>query len=316
MKTLYFSFVVFLFSCHYVDAQGLVSSLEPYWAENQLNVNRSSRITRVPFDLEQGILFVEARLNGQEGTFILDTGAPTLIVNGKYSGSGDQAMLTVTEACQAREVTFDRFSWAGMELSGVEALMMDLSHLEKTYQRDLLGVIGYQMFADREILIDTRKKEIFIFHDDQPTTASFGTPLRVIPFSLQHHIPVIRVQVGNSTLKLGFDSGCSINLIEKSAFEALPDFTYEAFSERNLQGFSPRSQRAEVILLDHLRIADLDVGEMEFLVADFSHLKEADVHIQGLLGFPFIQNSAFSINFRRMEITFWETGPSFSGVLR
>ncbi len=277
-----------------VGANGLYDSSEP------------EKFIAVSFDLVQGGILVEAEINGMQGVFLFDTGAPTLIINSARQEGEEASMVSLSESYEAFAIRVECFRWAGIKLKNLEALVLDMSHLETYYERDLMGVIGFRVFADRELLLDPANRQIYVSQvPDQP----FSELVRVeqmIPFSMQGHLPVLEVRWGDSTFRFGFDSGSSGNLIDTEVLRVLPDSGFREVSKRNLHGFSSQPKSVSMVTLSMLEVGPVRDVEMEFLVVDFSQINESGLAIDGLLGLPFAENRLLSLDYSNNRLIFYE----------
>lgn len=263
--------------------------------------------TKVPFETVRGMILVQAEMEGRRGSFILDTGAPSLIVNGdnENTGGGSEEWQGVSGDFNARTVQVGQFIWAGIEKNGIEAIALDISHLEETYQRELLGVIGYQIFSDREILIDAKNMQIIILSSENNQLSRIGQPVATLSFSMQDHLPVIKTKVGATSYLFGFDSGCTANLLDEEAQAGLSGEAYQIIKHQQVQGFDQQIQSVPVLRTAAIEIEGLPSACMDFLVTDLSHLRDSNVKIDGLLGYPFFKNMTFSINYAKRRLSIW-----------
>ncbi|MCB0580149.1 MAG: aspartyl protease family protein [Phaeodactylibacter sp.] len=282
-----------------------------YYAANKeaLQLTKTSNFTIVPYELVRGMILVKAEIEGQSGNFILDTGAPTLIVNGDGIGERSAEWQSVSSDFNASTIRINKFNWAGIEKKGIEAIALDISHLEEAYQRKLLGIIGYQIFAGREILVNANTMQIFIFDGKKNYLSRVSKPITTLPFTMQDHLPVISARVGGQTYQFGFDSGCTANLLDQALLDKLPERAYNMLAQRQLQGFSEEPQDVMVIGTAAIELDNLPAKESEYLVTNLSHLKASDIHISGLLGYPFFKGLTFSINYVTRQLSIWEIHP-------
>ena len=115
-------------------------------------------IKKVDFELDGGIILVEALLNNSTQTFVLDSGAPGLILNnynkGKKKKKKKEQVTGINGTAQAYSVIIENFVWAGISYPKMEAISMDLSHLESITKRKISGLLGYDLIKDFEVFLD------------------------------------------------------------------------------------------------------------------------------------------------------------------
>lgn len=272
-------------------------------------LHRERMYVQMPMELEQGIIFVEATIDGQKGTFILDTGSPALLLNDKIIRRGAKKMLSVASDYPVQAVRIGHFTWAGIQKQGLEALVMDLSHLEKTHKREIVGVIGYPAFSDYSILIDTQNERILIAKSKSDPFEHYARPQYALAFTLRQHLPVLQVRIGQRSYTFGFDSGSSANFIDQSLLEALPADHYRLSGEQEVYGFSSEPQQLPLVHIPAFSLEGPYLPEAAFLVADFSRFAESGLQVDGLLGFPFIEGKIVSLDYREKELIFWVRTP-------
>ena len=92
---------------------------------------------KIPFQKKRGLIFVKALLNGEKKNFILDTGAPSLILNSAYTEEGNlsDSLDAVGGSVSTRKVQVESFDWAGIRQINFETISMDLSHLERENEK-------------------------------------------------------------------------------------------------------------------------------------------------------------------------------------
>ncbi|MCO6477821.1 MAG: aspartyl protease family protein [Phaeodactylibacter sp.] len=274
--------------------------------EEALQLTKAGNFKSTPYEVVKGMILVKAEIEGRYGNFILDTGAPTLIVNGGGTGEQSEEWQSVSSDFNAQAIRVKKFNWAGIEKKGIEAIALDISHLEEVYQRKLLGIIGYEVFAGHEILVNANTMQIIILDGKKNYLNQVGKPVATLPFDMQSHLPVIRAKVGGQDYLFGFDSGCTANLLDQKLMGKLPEKSYDILAQKQLHGFSGEPQDVVVIGTSAIELENLPSKFTEYLVTDLSHLKESDVHISGLLGYPFFRNLTFSINYVSHQLSIWE----------
>ena len=128
-----------------------------------------------------------------------------------------------------------------------------------------------------------------------------------LPFTMNGHIPVVQVKVGNKKVYLGLDSGAEVNLLDHSYYKALKKNYLSDKNKEKVIGLDRREHEVVSAKVKSTEMKKYSLEEMKFLFMDLSGLSEQfDYRMDGLLGFPFFQHYAVSINYKDKKIFLWE----------
>ncbi|MBX2876782.1 MAG: aspartyl protease family protein [Saprospiraceae bacterium] len=263
---------------------------------------------RTPFKHIRGLIFVEVEVNGEEAYFILDSGAPVVVLNTQYfsHGTDDGSAKGVSGSLQRQQIHIDSFRWGNIELSDTDLMGLDLSHLEEELNHPFKGLIGYALLRDFELLIDYEAEELLLFKEGQTAYHKEIQPKSELPFSYQLHIPVLEAEIGGVKYQLGLDTGAEQNLISQPAFEKLPHDAFEVQEKTELRGADKNVTEVQRIIIHKSEFSDHSFGDMPFVSADISHLTAGyGLKISGLVGYPFLSQQLCSIDFVDRKIYFW-----------
>ena len=286
-------------------------------ASNPLPVKKDKPIiVEVPFRLAGNLIIVKGNVDGKEGNFIIDTGAPTLVLNKNklryYSNSTRYNSSGVTGSIPGMyEKGVRRVKLAEAEFPNIDALVMDLSHLEKIRDISILGLIGYQLLKKYEVVFDFENRHLILYRLGKKGRALADSEgLRLAPsdsvsFRLVGHLPCIKGQLDGKKTIFGIDSGAEINLINNELKGAFG----KAFSpDKNIDiyGLGKRKVNAETGILKYFWIEGIKFDEMTAIMANMNHFQPIkDFKLDGLLGHDFLRQRKLSINFRKKKVFFW-----------
>ena len=164
---------------------------------------------------------MEAEVNGRRGAFVLDSGAPSLLLNQReFAPPGSRSTLAVGGpqgvngmVGGASYCAVQRFDWAGISFQNKEIVTLDLANIEKELGVPvLLGVIGQNLLSQYALTLDYRAGRVLL-RKPGPADATDAPPLLRLPFTLRGHLPVIEAMVGGQTFQLGLDCGAQTNLL-------------------------------------------------------------------------------------------------------
>lgn len=261
-----------------------------------------------PFELDGGLIYVKAVLNGEEQDFILDSGAPGLILNSQYlaSESTGQEVGGVSGSTELQNIAIQNFDWNGIAISETTVIGLALSHLERNGRR-IAGLIGFSLISQYEMLIDYETQQLSIFDPDESEYHTTIKPIETLNFALNAHIPVFLTEIEGHSFKFGLDTGAEVNLMDPDSFEKLPANSYETGETTQLSGADNRVTNVTRFSIHETVIESSNFENMEFISSDISHLKEGyQLDIDGLVGFPFLSSRKMSVNFNQGKLYIWE----------
>jgi predicted aspartyl protease len=265
------------------------------------------------FDIVGKLVLVDAEVDGRQGMFIVDSGAPTLVLNSAQIAAHNSAASVTTHgatgAMQAKKVTVGRFVWGTLTMLDVPALSYDLSHLEDATGRELLGLIGYELIEPFEVELDYATATLVLTKLDADGNRAVPREdtqhAQTVAVTMGGHIPFIRASVGGETFTFGIDTGAGSNMLHESALTTL-DGHWEHVSEEKLQGADGHITEVERVRLQGFSVGDVEVESLTFVVdANRPARMHSGIKSDGLLGYPWLQAQRTAMNFRKRELTLW-----------
>ena len=259
--------------------------------------------TIVPFTMIEGMMVVEAFVNEVKGNFIIDTGAPTLVLNevpknNKQNGRG------ISEGLATDEISVRAFSWSSIQKKDLPAFKVDISHLEQVSNTEIAGIIGYDILKDISLLVNYTSQTVQI----SPTNLKPNQqPLATIPFTMQGHLPVIKVKIGKKKLRLALDTASESNILDQKFLKKIAPEQIIAIMEGEMQGVDQKIKAVNIASISGTSVKGRNLADMNYLFTDLSHLKsESNLYIDGLLGYPFFKQGQISINYQEKKLYIWD----------
>ena len=266
----------------------------------------SGDLTYVPFDLVDGKILVNARIEGDYRTFILDTGAPGLVLNRASKGNSKTEAKGITGILEISQETIQNFEWAGINTGETEALILNMSHLEAAAKQDLAGLIGYDVLKNAEVLFDYNRRLILLFKNRKSSWHQDHEPQAIIDFEMVNHLPIIKVKIGKKTVYLGLDSGAETNILDEKFFKRIDKSLIISSKKEKVIGLDKNEKDADVAWISKTLIKGDAYSDMKYLFTDLSAINDTDgIRIDGLLGAPFFQSAVFSINYEKQKLYIW-----------
>ncbi|WP_288447275.1 pepsin/retropepsin-like aspartic protease family protein [uncultured Chryseobacterium sp.] len=266
----------------------------------------------IPFTVHNGIIYVQASLNGKEGTFILDSGAPELILNSdaeniEYDSSyKSEAGGVGGKVKKSGSTHIQSFDWDGITLSEGNVLSVSMAHLTR---KKILGLIGYSVFSEYALTFDY--KNYSIIGQLNPSLAQEkalnGVLLATIPFEMYKHIPVFPMEIDGKTYHMGLDSGAASNVLYEKYVSALKESIIR-FKESDLTGIGGKT-KAKKGHIKTLKVGDVSYKKLGFIFENdmLDNLnRKSTVKIDGLLGYEFLKQYITTVDFKAREIRIYK----------
>ncbi len=268
--------------------------------------------TVVPFLLVGNSIIVEASVNGQSGHFLLDTGSPYLILNGRHfegvSHRGEQWNLLDIhgQTCPMAYFVVRDFRIGDMKLRQRDAYVTDLSGLEAAKGCNLAGIIGYSALRQVEIVLDFENLLLWLVPLDKKGRRKVHLHqfVAVDSFRLRmsEHISYIVVEFNGKRLRLGIDSGSEVNMINRQVLRRRPGH-FTVTGHILIRGINHEVMPCGTGIMESIAFEQGTQANLDVTIADMSAINqclETDLH--GLLGVPFLMQGQVAINFRRKKL--------------
>lgn len=268
---------------------------------------QSDNFKKIPFRLVNNMVIVEARMNGESGSFILDTGFPQSVVNPQQVNG-----LVRVPAQQQRSVfsgipvSVDQFEWAGMERQDMKAVAMNISHLESTANQEIMGIIGAEILRQSEVMFDFRNQVVLLYDRKDTWLHEQLKPQFSLPFDLEQGLPVLQAEIGGKTYRLGLDIGGRYNLMREHLLPQLPREVVGRVTQQKLLDFANMPDYFDKAPVSGMAIEDRSFDPTTFVFATLKKGISSD--IDGILGLEFLARYRFAINYHKKTIYFWPHG--------
>jgi len=298
--------ILFLFIGQLAYTQNFVSFLSVDAESKEKEAISTIKTSIIPFTVVEGMILVEATMNQQKGNYIIDTGAPTLVLNEIPTQQGQIAGQGISQGIVTDEVMVEHFNWSGIAKENVNAFKVDISHLEAVSGETIAGIIGYDILKEVELFVDYAAQTVQVQPVKNTSTPS-QQPLAVIPFTMQAHLPVIKVKVGKKKLRLALDTASETNILDDRFLKKLDANLLTEHRVGEIQGVDQEIKQVQLANIQSTIVKDLPFDNMAYLFTDLSHLKsQSGLYIDGLLGYPFLKQGKMSINYEERKIYVWE----------
>lgn len=256
------------------------------------------------FNFTRNLIFFEARVNGKQGNFILDTGAPTLLLNNRGNTTGHPAPvgLAAGGTVSLENQRVESFEMGGHSLGKRWALAMDLRSMEDRTGQTIDGFVGHEILRRGELRINFPNRKFRLLKSTRRPKYEGRTPVTVLRFEFIDHLPVITLRIGKQKLRFAIDTGAGANLVDKR----FHDVFVPTGDEMNIQGLDGGNEDYDMVRIPELRLAGDKVEETRFVAMDLSHLQSpGQPPIAGILGSVFLADRVVGIDYRRRKINLW-----------
>lgn len=262
-----------------------------------------------PFDLRGGLIFMTANMSGQVDSFVLDTGAPTLLLNRKvHIDSSDAIATDITGDLALQNVVIPNFKIGNVNAERVNAYWLDLSHIESSKQHKVAGMIGYEQVKDHELFLDYQRKEMLLLNTERSIYPERIEPVGYIPFTMQKHFIVITAKVGGQKMRFGIDTGAEVNLLSKKAYDKLTaTVKFEEEDSIKIRGVKEKALNTQQIIIQQTIVRRKNYTDMPYVVMDMEQMNSIyGIQLDGILGYPFLASQKFSINYADKMMYIWK----------
>jgi predicted aspartyl protease len=303
----------------YGNAQQKTSAGNPFDRDPIVTTDSADFI--LPFSRAGNLILIKAKADAIEGSFILDTGAPGLILNMTYfrdyplteNYAGEEGGGITGSVSGYGHTLVKKLSFGAVHYFKVEADRINLGHIENSKGIRIFGLLGVQLFRQFEIIIDYENNEIHLHHITKKDGKNYQHRLlndtstySVLPIDLLDNKILTYGKVGNKKLTFLVDTGAESNVIDSRLSENVLDNV--AITRRMvLNGAGNKKVDALYGDMSNLRIGVRAITSMPVLVTNLEKMCFAyDRCLDGMLGFDFLSMHKIGFNFVKRKMYIWK----------
>ena len=277
-------------------------------------VQINSYTIRIPFRWLGRLPVVQAGVDTVYGNFVFDTGAERLLLNQQYYSGGkkiyDKDQYGVTGKKQeVRSRKVDSLLWENLLITDLEAHILDLSHIEEKRNTKVVGILGYDVFKDYEILLDFPFKQIVLTKLDDSGNrldpeAFTDVPFDTLDFRLAKHGILLEASVDNHKLWMNLDTGAEINMIDRKVNKRVLK-NFKILKRVQLSGAGSKQIEVLAGTLAYVQCGKQKNTAMRTLLTNLDEISQIfGTRVDGVLGFEFLRPRRTVINYKKKQLYF------------
>jgi hypothetical protein len=273
----------------------------------------------IPFTRAGNLILVKGKADTTEGNFILDTGAPYLVLNltyfrnyGTVVSNEEQAGITGIGPLVAKTVV-NKFSLGTFHYTRVNADVTNLGNIENSKGVKILGLLGVALFKQFEMVIDYEQRVIYLHRIDKKEAASYQSEMlqdtstySIVDIETADNRIVTRTTMAGKKLRLMIDCGAESNLLDSR----LPNKIFENVSITGrviLLGSSNEKIEALAGDMKNMQIGNSNISSLPVLITNLDKTCiSAESCIDGILGFDFLSLHKIGFNFVKRKMYIWK----------
>ena len=266
----------------------------------------------IPLKRAGRLFLIEANIDGQTGNLILDTGANGLVLNStyfrNYIKSGGNASTGITGGIDiVEQIAVNKIEFAELTYKNVRADLVNLGHIENHRGVKILGLIGFSMMRNLEIIIDPRNSELKLIRIDKKgervnKRLSDFKPDYSQKIEGNTNILFVKGKIAGKTLNFCFDTAAETNAISSDSNKSIMS-TLTITRRSTLKGAG--SARSEVLFgrMNEFTIGEKALVEMETIITNMDAISESfGTKADGILGYSFLEQGTYCINFVKKQL--------------
>ena len=274
----------------------------------------------LPFNRVGNLIVVKAKADTTEGNFILDTGAPGLVLNLTYFRNypitvhhdGEQTSIGGSTAgiqkTSVKELSFGTFQYFKME-----ADLANLGQIENAKGIKVLGLLGVELFKQCEMIIDFEKSLIYLHRIGRKEASSYQHEIlkdtslyRVLPIDITDNRIITTTELEGKKLKLIIDCASESNILDSR----LPNKIFENITiSRRVKLAGPGNKTVDALSgnLKAMKIGSLDISNLPVTITNLEYTCFSyGSCVDGVLGFDFLSLHKIGFNFVKRKMYIWK----------
>lgn len=262
----------------------------------------------IPIKRAANLILIEAEVDGQKGNFILDFGAPYLVLNQTYFRDfrNDYTARVGSATGQgsfAKRKVADQLTFHGLDYVEVDADVTPLGHIEDSRGVKILGLLGVNLFLEFEVELDVQRDVMYLYRLDEDgerlEEKRPETPLLTeVDLEVENNVIFLWGTVAGKQLLFNLDTAAETVVLTNT----IPGKVKRTLKIENRTYM--KGANGQTVPVFQGRMPSLDIGDQTFrnmrvIMTNLSSMREAyGRNISGMLGYDFLSQGIVSINLK------------------
>jgi predicted aspartyl protease len=259
------------------------------------------------------VYMIEAIVDNVQGNLIFDTGASSLVLNSTYFRKSMQKEVPdprgiTGSAGSSGRITTHNMLVSGLRYSNTSAMVTNLGHIEDRYGVKVLGLFGFSLLRDYEVVIDLHANQLRIYRIDNrgnrlsSEDAAFkGDHTQSIEEA--DNIVFIYGNIEGKKLRFCIDTGAETNAIDLNCPEKVLK-SISVHSTAALSGAGAAKSEVLVGKMNELMLGSSSLKNMTTIVTRLDALEDAyGQMMDGVLGYDFLARGPVCVNFVKKQLS-------------
>lgn len=259
--------------------------------------NSNPKSEEISFEKIEGLMIVQANINGKLGQYIFDTGCQYLLINTDQNQLKESKEKTyfdnLSRTLEASVSRFNALSLGPIQKNNLTAFEVDLSFVEAKIGVEIDGIIGSSILHEQSIFIDYKNAKLFF--DAKNLNASLVKNYRIVDYPITKcdvsGLPIVAFNNGKRDFYFGIDSGSNGCHISQKNSKTIKQFLNATGKQDELTG--------EIIF------NELKVEAIPFSKTDLSSIDTQFGKLDGILSPTALNVDKIMIDFDRGKIYFF-----------
>lgn len=281
----------------------------PVWTNDRI---------RLPFRFAGNLILVQVKVDSLVGDFILDTGAPHLVLNKTYFRNypmyGEVMAAGITgSAGTGSQTRVGKLDFGGLHFDNVDADVVSLGHLESQRGTKILGLIGLNLLKKLELTIDFNEGTLeFVRINrqgepiDRPMTLTDSSAME-LRMTGNYRLIYLNGSIGGKMLRFCLDTGAETNVLHSELNNKVMQ-QVKLLRAASVSGSGAKQSEALIGRLNMLHMSCGDYPALSTSVMNISALREIyEESIDGILGMDFLyRHGKMQINMNKGKVFLWK----------
>lgn len=274
----------------------------------------------IPFNRLGNLIIVKAKVDTTEGNFVMDTGAPHLVLNQTYfrdypiemQQDGEQTSIAgrggFIHKTKIRELSF-----GALDFYSLEADVCNLGNIENAKGLKILGLLGLDLFRECEMIIDFDKSQIYLHRISKKESKTYDHEMlsdtsqyQIFPIDFTNNRMTTSTEVAGKKLKLVIDCAAEANILDSR----LPNKILELITiTRRVKLTGPGDKKVDALYgsLANMKMGAQQIENLPIVIVNLEYTCfNDDMCINGVLGFDFLSQHKIGFNFVKRKMYIWK----------